>query len=137
MNPRELLDHISHLPHARATFKQLVRELGAKAETRDQLEAALRQFGGARIALYDSMTQGAAGQEKQISDLQATVKAHKAPVEEHKAAPAAVPCTPPPKPAVKKKHVTPKPTQPATGQPPTGQPAKGQPPQTPPGQPKP
>jgi len=36
-----LLEHISKLPHARANFKQLVRELGAKGEERDLLEAAL------------------------------------------------------------------------------------------------
>ena len=36
-----LLDHISQLPHARATFKQLVRETGAKGNQREQLEAAL------------------------------------------------------------------------------------------------
>jgi ribonuclease R len=39
-----LLDHISHLPHARANFKQLVRELGAKGEERDVLEAALARL---------------------------------------------------------------------------------------------
>jgi ribonuclease R len=36
-----LLEHIAHLPHARATFKQLVRELGAKVASRDELENAL------------------------------------------------------------------------------------------------
>jgi ribonuclease R len=36
-----LLDHIAQLPHARATFKQLVRELGTRGESRDQLEATL------------------------------------------------------------------------------------------------
>jgi len=36
-----LLDHISHLPHARASFKQLVRELGAKGAGREELETAL------------------------------------------------------------------------------------------------
>src|ERR1700686_1155680 len=36
-----LLDHISHLPHARANFKQLVRELGARGAEREELEAAL------------------------------------------------------------------------------------------------
>jgi hypothetical protein len=30
MTDRAILDHISSLPHARGTFKQLVRELGAK-----------------------------------------------------------------------------------------------------------
>ena len=41
MTDRAILDHISSLPHARATFKQLVRELGAKGADRDELEAAL------------------------------------------------------------------------------------------------
>src|ERR1700681_557482 len=39
-----LLDHISHLPHARANFKQLVRELGAKGPKREDLEAALARL---------------------------------------------------------------------------------------------
>ena len=41
MADRALLDHISRLPHARANFKQLVRELGVKGTTRTELEAAL------------------------------------------------------------------------------------------------
>jgi len=41
MTDRAILDHISSLPHARATFKQLVRELGAKGAGREELEAAL------------------------------------------------------------------------------------------------
>jgi ribonuclease R len=36
-----IIDHIRHLPHARATFKQLVRELGLQGEKRDALEDAL------------------------------------------------------------------------------------------------
>jgi ribonuclease R len=36
-----ILEHIAKLPHARATFKQLVRELGSKLESRDELEGAL------------------------------------------------------------------------------------------------
>ncbi len=36
-----VLEHIARLPHARATFKQLVRELGPKLESRDELENAL------------------------------------------------------------------------------------------------
>jgi len=39
-----LLDHISQLPHARANFKQLVREMGAKGPERDQLGAALARL---------------------------------------------------------------------------------------------
>ena len=41
MTDRALLDHISTLPHARATFKQLVRELSAKSEKREELEDSL------------------------------------------------------------------------------------------------
>ena len=32
MTDSALLEHISRLPHARANFKQLVRELGAKGD---------------------------------------------------------------------------------------------------------
>ncbi len=41
MNPGTLLDHIRKLPHARATYKQLVRELKLQGENRDALEDAL------------------------------------------------------------------------------------------------
>ena len=44
MSPAALLEHIFGLPHARATFKQLIRELGAKGEERDGLEAALERL---------------------------------------------------------------------------------------------
>ena len=44
MSPAKLLDHIAQSPHARTTFKQLVRELGAKGETRDDLEAMLERL---------------------------------------------------------------------------------------------
>ena len=37
----DLLEHIAGLPHARATFKQLVRELGARGTSRAELEAEL------------------------------------------------------------------------------------------------
>jgi ribonuclease R len=36
-----ILDHIARLPHARATFKQLVRELGSRGPGRAELDAAL------------------------------------------------------------------------------------------------
>jgi ribonuclease R len=36
-----ILEHVARLPHARATFKQLVRELGAKLTSRAELESAL------------------------------------------------------------------------------------------------
>jgi ribonuclease R len=36
-----ILEHISRLPHARATFKQLVRELGSKLSSRAELDEAL------------------------------------------------------------------------------------------------
>ncbi len=41
MTDRTLLDHISRLPHGKATFKQLVKELGAKGVPRAELEPAL------------------------------------------------------------------------------------------------
>ena len=44
MTDRVLLDHISRLPHARAAFKHLVREFGAKGEARVQLETALARL---------------------------------------------------------------------------------------------
>jgi ribonuclease R len=40
----ELLEHISGLPHARATFKQLVRELGVRGGARTDLELALARL---------------------------------------------------------------------------------------------
>jgi ribonuclease R len=44
MNDAALLDHIARLPHARAGFKQLVRELGAKSAIREDLEASLARL---------------------------------------------------------------------------------------------
>ncbi|MGA2435173.1 MAG: ribonuclease R, partial [Bryobacteraceae bacterium] len=39
-----ILDRISRLPHARADFKQLVRELGARGNARAQLDQALARL---------------------------------------------------------------------------------------------
>ena len=44
MTDRALVEHITRLPHARANFKQLVRELGFKGETRVELESALARL---------------------------------------------------------------------------------------------
>ena len=44
MTDAALLEHIARLPHARASFKQLVRELGTKGEGRAELEAALARL---------------------------------------------------------------------------------------------
>src|SRR6478672_8646950 len=44
MTDAEVLAHIERLPHARANFKQLVRELGAKGEGRTELETALARL---------------------------------------------------------------------------------------------
>jgi ribonuclease R len=44
MKDAALLDHIARLPHARANFKQLVRELGTKGAKREELEAALARL---------------------------------------------------------------------------------------------
>jgi ribonuclease R len=41
LNDASILEHIRRLPHARATFKQLVRELRLQGEKRDALEDAL------------------------------------------------------------------------------------------------
>jgi len=39
-----ILDHIAKLPHARATFKQLVRELGSRGLPREEIDAALSRL---------------------------------------------------------------------------------------------
>ncbi len=39
-----ILDHIRSLPHARAAFKQLVKELGARRGAREEMEAALTRM---------------------------------------------------------------------------------------------
>src|SRR6185369_12787194 len=44
MDDAALLDHISRLPHAKANFKQLVRELKTKAGDRAELESALARL---------------------------------------------------------------------------------------------
>ena len=41
MTDANILEHVARLPHARGTFKQLVRELGPKVASRDELESAL------------------------------------------------------------------------------------------------
>ncbi|MBI3207622.1 MAG: VacB/RNase II family 3'-5' exoribonuclease [Candidatus Solibacter usitatus] len=41
MDDAAILNHISRLPHARATFKQLVRELGSKGIGKEEIDAAL------------------------------------------------------------------------------------------------
>lgn len=131
--PGALSKSLPLVKHLDALYAVVLRveegaRVSAPADQIDQLEAALKAFSGARITLYDNLTQRAAGQEKQVTDLQATIKAQQAEAQERKAAPppAPVPCTPP-KPAPKKKRPTP---------PKTAQPASGQPAQTPPAQPK-
>ena len=44
MTEAALLDHITRLPHAKASFKQLVRELGARGTDRASLEIALERL---------------------------------------------------------------------------------------------
>src|SRR4051794_5943364 len=39
-----ILSHLSRAPHARSSFKNLARELGAKGESRQQLEEALERL---------------------------------------------------------------------------------------------
>ncbi len=41
MTDASIVAHISRLPHARANFKQLVREMGLKGSQRDELQASL------------------------------------------------------------------------------------------------
>ena len=41
LSDRSVLDHIKQLPHAKATYKQLVRELQLQGENRDALEDVL------------------------------------------------------------------------------------------------
>ncbi len=121
--------------HLDALYDVLLRveeasRISAPGDQIEQLEGTLTKFERARIALYDAMQQKAAGQEKQVADLQATIKAQKeAAAQEKKPAPAAAPppCTPP-KPTPKKKRATP---------PKTAQPSPGQPAQNPAQQPKP
>src|ERR1019366_3233672 len=53
MTDAALLGHITRLPHARANFKQLIRELGSKGAERADLESALARLasGGVRPEL--------------------------------------------------------------------------------------
>ena len=44
MTDRALLEHISNLPHSKANFKQLVRELGFRGDSRVELESALARL---------------------------------------------------------------------------------------------
>jgi ribonuclease R len=44
MTDAAIVAHLSQLPHSRANFKQLVRELGAKGDSRMELEAALTRL---------------------------------------------------------------------------------------------
>src|SRR5690349_5744046 len=44
MTDAALLQHITRLPHAKANFKQLVRETGAKGENRAELETAIARL---------------------------------------------------------------------------------------------
>jgi hypothetical protein len=134
--PGALSKSIPLLKHLDALYDVVLRveegaRVSAPADQVNQLEAVLKQFSSARIQLYDTMTERASGQEKQVNDLQAQLKANQdaAAMEEHKPAAAPAPC-PPPKPTPKKKRAAPKPAQPA-------QPVQqGQPSQAPP-QPKP
>jgi ribonuclease R len=41
---RQLLDYVERLPHGRATWKQLLRELGAKGHGKEELERALERL---------------------------------------------------------------------------------------------
>jgi hypothetical protein len=120
--PGTLSKSIPLVKHLDALYDVVLRveegaRVSAPSDQVDQLESTLKQFGIARIQLYDALTERAAGQEKQVTDLQGTIKTQKAALDQKPApAPAPVPCTPP-KPAAKKKRAAPKPAQPANGQP--------------------
>ena len=139
--PGVLSKSIPLMKHLDALYDVVLRieeasRVSAPTDQSDQLAAALKKFGNARLDLYDSLQQGAAGQEKQVSDLQATVKAREEALarEQSKPAPEPVPCTPPKPPAKKKHAAPPKNPQaaPATGT----QAAPAANTQTPPAQPK-
>jgi hypothetical protein len=118
--------------HLDALYDVLLRveeasRVSAPSDQIGQLESTLTKFERARITLYDAIQQKAAGQEKQVADLQAAIKAQKeAAAQEKKPAPASQPppCTPP-KPTPKKKR----PTPPKTTPPETAKPAQNPPPQ--------
>ena len=57
MTDRALVEHITGLPHSRANFKQLVRELGYKGEARVELESALARLA---VVLLTGVKAGAA-----------------------------------------------------------------------------
>jgi ribonuclease R len=57
MDSAAVLEHITRLPHARASFKQLVRELGARGSSREELESAL-----ARLAASGDLVELRGGQ---------------------------------------------------------------------------
>jgi ribonuclease R len=46
LSERSVLAYIRQLPHAKANFKQLVREFGAKGDTRQELETILERLAG-------------------------------------------------------------------------------------------
>ncbi|MGC9969063.1 MAG: VacB/RNase II family 3'-5' exoribonuclease [Bryobacteraceae bacterium] len=57
MDSAAVLEHITRLPHARASFKQLVRELGARGSSREELESTL-----ARLAANGDLVELRGGQ---------------------------------------------------------------------------
>ena len=127
--PSAVSKSIPLMKHLDAVYDVLLRveegaRVSAPGDQVDQLVRALKKFESARIALYDSLQESAAGQEKQVGSLQAALKAQQAKAAEPKPAPtpAPVPCAPP-KPTAKRKHTTPaKGTQSAPAQPNTQNP---------------
>ncbi len=136
--PGALSKSIPLVKHLDAVYDVLLRveegaRVSAPGDQVDQLESVLKQFGVARIQLYDSMAERAAGQEKHVTDLQATIKAQQTAAEERKSAPSATPapCTPP-RATPKRRRTTPPKATPPKASPP----ADGKPAQNPPAQPK-
>src|SRR5579871_1847862 len=77
MDTKSLLSHIAQLPHSRATFKQLVRELHARGEARDDLQEALDRLvdrgdlvsiGQGRYVVTESAREYAVGRLKMHRD---------------------------------------------------------------------
>jgi hypothetical protein len=116
--PGALSKAIPLMKHLDALYDVVLRieegaRVSAPSEQIESLQLTLKNFGGARIDFYNYLAQSATAQEKQVGDLQATLKTQQAAAQETKPAPAPAPCAPP-KPAVKKKRAAPAKTPPGT-----------------------
>lgn len=134
--PATLSKSIPLIKHVDALYDVFLRveeasRVSAPGDQVDSLAQTLKSFGGARIDFYDSLQQNAAAEEKQVGDLQTSLKAQQAAAKEAKPVPAPAPCTAP-KPVVKKKRPAPaKPKPAAPGQATPAQTPPPAPPKTP------